>query len=87
MLLGILEVLPKCCSMGYCFGEKDNVLGPISWGSTRFDKFRQALLLQDFSGPFLVNRDFDLLRRGSGVQHFPHGIFQDTWDLLWATQA
>lgn len=76
VLLCLLSVFPSAVPWAIVLGEKENVLGPISQGSTRFDdKFRQASLLQDFSGPFLVSGDFDLLRSGSAVQHFPMGSF------------
>lgn len=68
-------------------GEKKRVLGPISWGNTGANKVREASLLQDFSEPLIVNRDFGLLRRDPGVQHFPQGVLQDMWNILWATQV
>lgn len=49
-----------------CFG-RNVVLDSISWRNTEFDKVSKAPLLQDFLEPFIVNRHFDLLRRGSGV--------------------
>lgn len=63
MLLCILDVF----LVEYYFGREKMVLGPISWGNTGFNKVRQASLLKDFSEPLIVNRDFDLLRRGPGV--------------------
>lgn len=60
-------------------------------GSNKLGKYwnqqSQASPLQDFSEPLLVNRDFDLLGRDPGVQHFPYGILQDLGDILWATQV
>lgn len=73
---------------GILFWErKEKVLGPISWGNPGANKVREASLLQDFSEPLIVNRDFGLLRRDPGVQHFPQGVLQDMWDILWATQV